>query len=266
MPGQAVRSSCVSFSLSGDLALVRLARPEAGNAINHEMVRGLAAAMDELEGTSARALLVSGDGSHFTVGGDLEQLAAAGDALSDELRELVPLYHRVLIRLAELDIPVVCATQGVVGGGGLGLLWCADVVIAASDLRLVTGFAGLGLSGDGGSSWALPRIVGRRRARQLLLLGQQLDAAQALDWGLVDQVVEPERLESEARAQAARLAAGPTIAYWHIKRLLRSSDRHTLAEQLEAERAAIVACATSEDAREGVLSFAQRRQPELKGR
>src|SRR5207302_2510351 len=180
--------------------------------------------------------------------------------------EIVPVYHDVLIRMSELDIPVVCAARGVVGGGGLGLLWCADLVIAASDLRLVTGFTGLGLSGDGGSSWALPRMVGRRRAGQLLLLGQQLNAEQALAWGLVDHVVQPERLQDEAEDRAARLAAGPTIAYGHIKRLLRSSHQRSLAGQLAAERAAIVACAGTEDAREGILSFSERRRPEFHGR
>ena len=264
MAGQTVRSSCVPFSLSGGVAQVRLSRPGANNAINDEMVHGLAAAVDELEASAARAALICGDGAHLTVGGDLDHLAGV-DELPDELAAIVPVYHDVLMRLAGLDIPVVCAAQGVVAGGGLGLLWCADTVIAASDLRLTAGFAGLGLSGDGGSSWALPRMVGRRRARQLLLFGRQLDAGQALEWGLVDQVVEPERLLDEAQAQAARLADGPTVAYGHIKRLLRYSDQHTLAEQLEAERAAMVACAATEDAREGILSFAERRRAEFKG-
>src|SRR5947209_3079770 len=261
MAGQTVRSSCVPFSLSGGVAQVRLSRPGANNAINDEMVHGLAAAVDELGASAARAAVICGDGAHFTVGGDLDHLAGV-DELSDELAGIVPVYHDVLMRLAGLDIPVVCAAQGVVAGGGLGLLWCADAVIAASDLRLTAGFAGLGLSGDGGSSWALPRMVGERRARQLLLLGRQLDAQEALGWGLVDQVVDPERLHADARAEAARLAAGPTVAFARIKRLLRSSPERTLAEQLDAERAAMVACAGTEDAREGILSFTQRRRPE----
>ena len=149
MPGQAVRSSCVSLTVSGGVAELKLARAEANNAINDEIVGGLAAALDELEVSQPRAVLMCADGPHFTVGGDLERLAAQVDRLPDELDGIVPRYHDALLRLAGLDVPVVCAAQGIVAGGGLGLLWCADVVIAASDLRLVTGFAGLGLSGDG---------------------------------------------------------------------------------------------------------------------
>jgi 2-(1,2-epoxy-1,2-dihydrophenyl)acetyl-CoA isomerase len=248
------------------VAQLRLSRPEANNAINDEMVHGLAAAIDELEASAPRAVLLCADGAHFTVGGDLEHLTAQANRLSSELAEVVPVYHDVLARLAAVDAPVVCAAQGVVAGGGLGLLWCADLVIAASDLRLATGFAGLGLSGDGGSSWALPRLLGERRARQLLLLGRRVDAEEALAWGLVEQVVEPDRLQAEAEAQAARLAAGPSVAYAHIKRLLRSSAHSTLPEQLEAERVAMLACAATEDAREGIISFAKHRQPRFNGR
>jgi len=142
----------------------------------------------------------------------------------------------------------------------------ADVVIAASDLRLVTGFAGLGLSGDGGSSWVLPRLVGDHRARRMMLLGDRVDAEQALDWGLVDRVVEPDRLRQEAEALVSRLSQGPTVAYGHIKRLLRASPTHGFTEQLEAEQAAIVACARTDDGREGVTAFAEHRRPRFAGR
>jgi 2-(1,2-epoxy-1,2-dihydrophenyl)acetyl-CoA isomerase len=266
MTGQTVRQSCVSLTVDGDVARVTLARPEANNAINHAIVHGLAAALDELQAVAPRAVLLNADGDHFTVGGDLQHLAAEVDRLADDLGEIVPVYHDVLRRLAGLDVPVVCAAQGVVAGGGLGLVWSSDVVIAATSLRLATGFAGLGLSGDGGSSWYLPRLVGPRRARQLMLQGQRLGSEQALAWGLVDEVVAPDRLEAVARQRAAEFAAGPTVAYAQIKHLLRASDHNTLADQLEAERAAMVDCAGSDDAREGILSFAERRQPEFRGR
>jgi 2-(1,2-epoxy-1,2-dihydrophenyl)acetyl-CoA isomerase len=266
MTGQAVRHSCVSLTVGDSVARLTLSRPEANNAINDEMVVGLATAMDELDRAAPRVVLLRAQGAHFTVGGDLEQLAAQVDRLPDLLDEIVPSYHQVLGRLAGLDVPVVCAAQGVVAGGGLGLMWCADLVIAATDLRLATGFAGLGLSGDGGSSWVLPRLLGQRRARQLLLHGRRIDAEEALAWGLVDELVERDRLESEAERRAAELASGPTVAYGHIKRLLRASDQNTFAEQLEAERTGMVATAATEDARAGILSFAKRRRPEFQGR
>ncbi len=266
MTGQAVRPSCVSLTVADEVARLVLSRPQAHNAINDEMVEGLAGAIGDLEDSPARAVLISGVGAHMTVGGDLEQLRSRIDRLGEALDAVVPVYHDFLNRLAALKVPVVCAAQGVVGGGGLGFLWCADVVIAATDLRLVTGFAGLGLSGDGGSSWALPRMIGLRRARQLMLLGRQLDAEEALAWGLVDQVAEPDRLQAEAEAEATRLARGPTAAYGHIKRLLSSSFDRSFTEQLEAERSAMVDCAATLDAREGILSFEDRRRPEFAGR
>ena len=266
MTGQAVRHGSVSFRVDGDVAEVALSRPEANNAINHEMVHGLAGALDQLEAAAPRAVLLRAEGEHFTVGGDLEHLAEVVDRLADDLGEIVPQYHDVLSRLAGLDVPVLCAAQGVAAGGGLGLLWCADLVIAATNLRLATGFAGLGLSGDGGSSWVLPRLVGLHRARQLALFGQRVDAEQALAWGLVDELVDPDRLRAQAEQRVAELAAGPTLAYGHIKRLLRASGQASFAEQLDAERAAMVATAATADAREGILSFAERRRPRFRGR
>jgi len=265
MTGQAVRASCVVLSVEGSLARLRLVRPEARNAINDEMVRGLAVGLDQLERSGARCLLLSAEGEHFTVGGDLDDLAATVDRLPHELAEVMPAYHDVLLRLDALELPVVCAAQGVVAGGGLGLLWVCDVVIAAADLRLATGFAGLGLSGDGGSSWALPRLIGERRARALMLAGRKLDAQVALEWGLVDRVVERERLEAEAEAEAEALARGPSMAFAHIKRLLRASRSNRLPEQLAAEQAAMIECAATEDARAGILGFAEDRRPEFQG-
>jgi 2-(1,2-epoxy-1,2-dihydrophenyl)acetyl-CoA isomerase len=265
MTGQAVRRSSVALSVDGQVARLTLSCPERGNALDAQLVGGLAEAVEQLGKVSFRALLLRSEGAHFTLGGDLAHLHSQLERLDQELQEIVPVYHNVLRRLAVLDVPVVCAAQGVAGGGGLGLVWAADVVIAASDLRLVTGFAGLGLSGDGGSSWVLPRLVGDHRARRMMLLGEPVDAQQALDWGLVDRVVEPSRLDQEAEAQASQLAQGPTVAYGHIKRLLRVSPSHGFVEQLGAEQAAIVACGGTADGREGITAFAQRRRPRFVG-
>ncbi|HEY2703579.1 MAG TPA: enoyl-CoA hydratase-related protein [Candidatus Dormibacteraeota bacterium] len=263
-----MRSSAdrVTLEVDGGVARLRLARPDAHNAIDPAMVAGLGAAVAAVEEhPGVRCLLLSAAGRSFSAGGDLRHLAGI-ELIPEELEAMVGAYHVTLSRLAELPVPVVCAVQGGAAGGALGLLWCADVVIAAADLRLASGFAKLGLSGDGGSTWHLPRLVGMRRALELTLEGRVLSAEEALAWGLVGRVVPVEALEAEAEATARRYAAGPTVAYGHIRRLLRTSWSATFEEQLAAERAAIVDCGGTADAREGIEAFAARRAARFEGR
>ncbi len=257
----------VTLEVDGGVARLRLVRPDARNAIDPAMVAGFGAAVAVVEEhAGVRCLLISAGGPGFSVGGDLRYLAAVLDRIPEELDALIGDFHVTLSRLAALPVPVVCAVQGAAAGGALGLLWCADVVIAAADLRLASGFAKLGLSGDGGSTWHLPRLVGMRRAMELTLDGRVLSAEEALAWGLVGRVVPVEALEAEAEAIAHRYAAGPTVAYGHIRRLLRTSWAATFEEQLAAERAAIVDCGGTADAREGIEAFAARRAPRFEGR
>jgi 2-(1,2-epoxy-1,2-dihydrophenyl)acetyl-CoA isomerase len=236
----------VTLEVEGGVARLRLVRPEARNGIDRAMVDALAAAVAACETRH-----------HF---------AGALERLPEELDTLIASYHVTLARLAALPVPVVCAVRGGAAGGGLGLLWCADVVIAAADLRLASGFAQLALSGDGGSTWHLPRLVGMRRAMEFTLGGRVLTAEEALEWGLVTRVVPGETLEAAAEETARRFAAGPTIAYGHMRRLLRTSSSATFEEQLAAERAAIVDCGRAADAREGIAAFVARRTPHFEGR
>jgi 2-(1,2-epoxy-1,2-dihydrophenyl)acetyl-CoA isomerase len=245
---------------------LRLAGDERHNAIDDVLVEALAAAADDLsQEQDLRAVLISAAGPSFTVGGDVAHFAGHADGLATELDRMVATLNRALIRLAGLPVPVICAAQGAVAGGGLGLLWCSDVILAADDLKIVTGYDRLGLSSDGGNSWALPRLVGRRRARQILFGGRALDATDALSWGLVDRVLPAAELAAEADAEAHRFASGPTVAYAQIKRLLDDGESATWSAQLDAERRAMVACAETDDAREGVESFVHRRAPDFEG-
>ncbi len=146
-------------------------------------------------------------------------------------------------------------------------MWCSDVVIAADDAKFATGFAALGLSGDGGSTWFLPRLVGLRRAREMILHNRVLSAAEALDWGLARPRRAPRAdLEAEAESAVAGLAAGPTLAYGEMRRLLWRSLSVGLEDQLTAELEAIVRCGATADAVEGVTAFAERRPPKFSGR
>lgn len=257
----------VRLEIADGLAQLWLARPDRRNGIDLAMVRALASALEAVVGEpDVRALLIRADGPAFTVGGDLRHLTEHIDRLPDELSAMIETYHDTLGRLAELPLPVLAAPRGAVAGGGLGLLWVADEVIAADDLRIATGFVHLALSGDGGSSWHLPRLVGLTRARQLIMGGRTLDAKEALDWGLVGQVVPVADLDDVALARARELAAGPTYAYGRMKRLLLESATNGYREQLLAEREAIVDCARTGDARDGIRAFGERRPPSFRGR
>ena len=258
----------VAFDVDGEgIARLRLVREDARNAIDALMVDALEAAVAACEvRPGVRCVLITAAGPSFTVGGDLDYMVDNLDRLPEELDSLIGRYHATLVRLAELPAPVVCAVRGGTAGGGLGLLWCSDVVIAADDLKLTSGFARIGLSGDGGSTWYLPRLVGLRRALDLSLGGLVLDAARALEWGLVSRVVATDELDAAAEETARRFAAGPTVAYGHMRRLLRGSTAATFAEGLAAEQTAIVDCGGTTDAREGITAFAAKRSTHFGGR
>ncbi|WP_372790413.1 enoyl-CoA hydratase/isomerase family protein [Paraconexibacter sp.] len=255
------------------LAELRLERPDAGNAIDPAWVSAFRSVVEQIAVRAedggdgrVRAVLISAAGSAFTVGGDLRHFAAHREDLAAELNAMVPPFHDALLRLAELPVPVVAAVQGPVAGGGLGLAWCSDVVLAAPQARFATGFHLLGLSGDGASSWWLPRLVGLRRAQQMLLQGRVLDADEALEWGLISEVVPSDELAARARSVAVGLAEGPTLALGRIRALLRDASETTLAEHYAREAREIVACGDTRDAVEGTAAFAERRPPEFRGR
>jgi 2-(1,2-epoxy-1,2-dihydrophenyl)acetyl-CoA isomerase len=256
-----------TLSVAGDVARLRMVWAQSRNAIDPRWCAELEGALNEVEQDgSARALLITADGPTFTVGGDMRHFSARRDLMADELQAMISSYHRSLGRLAALPMPVVSAVNGAAAGGGLGLVWCSDVVVAADDAKFATGFAALGLSGDGASTWFLPRLVGLRRAKQMILHNRIVSAAEALDWGLIDRVVPVADLRGVAEAVAAAMAAGPTVAYSKMRRLLWRSFSVDLDDQLVAELEAITECGATADAREGVTAFVERRPPKFTGR
>lgn len=261
-PTDAVR---FSHDPATGVATIELAAPERHNRIDASVGAGLSWAIEQSASSRARCTLVRAAGSSFTVGGDLEHFLANLDALPDVFDAMIGPFHAALAQLGDAAAPVVCAIQGAAAGGGLGLVWAADVVIAAEDLKLTTGFTRIGLSGDGGSTWALPRLVGLRRALQISFESPVLDAEAALAAGIVDRIVPVGELHAAAIAEAERLAAGPTTALGHIRRLLRASETQSWSEQLQAERRAMVECARTADGREGIVAFSERRSPRFGG-
>src|SRR5262245_57947787 len=204
------------------IAQIKLNRPDAGNALNLELVTALHEAAEGLRGSDVGAVILSGSGKVFCVGGDLNYMHDADDVGEAVLR-LATKFHDGLEALAALDAPVISAVQGAAAGGGMSLAIAADVVLAAESARFTIAYTAIGFPPDGGSSWTLPRLVGPRKATELLLLNEPLDAEAARELGLVTRVVADDRLEHEAGALAARLANGPTRAHSAVKRLLRES-------------------------------------------
>lgn len=256
----------IDLTVEAGVARLRLVRGDGVNAIDPAWVAALEEAVAACErDASVRALLICAEGKAFTVGGDLQHFGGRLDRLPDALEEMIRPFHETLGRLAELPVPIVCAVQGAVAGGGLGLLWCADVVLASEDAKLATGFRRLGLSGDGGSSWWLPRLVGMPRARQMIIGGRVVSAAEAEEWGLVTRVVPRARLHDEALATACDLAAGPTLAFGEMRRLLARAFSVDVQEGLRAELDAIVRTGATADARDGIAAFGQRREAKFDG-
>ncbi len=253
--------------LDDGVARLTLAGPERRNAINPAAVEAFAAAIESCRLDPPRALLIDAEGAAFTVGGDLDHFAAHcgdGAALVAALERMVPTYHRSLLALAELPCPSVCAINGAAAGGGIGIAVACDLRIGVPETVFATGFCGLGLSGDGGLSWWLPRLIGHSRAAEMLLGGRVVGADEALAWGLLGRIVATERLGDEAIASARRFAAGPGHALGEMRRLLLASSTATLAEQLVAESEALSRSAADPDARAGVLAFARGQRPKFR--
>ncbi|MDP1585193.1 MAG: enoyl-CoA hydratase-related protein [Bradyrhizobium sp.] len=257
----------VLLDFTAGVATLRLNRPDHGNAIDTDMADDLAEAATQVaERPDVRAVLIAANGPNFTVGGDLGLFAGTGrEQLPNRLRRMIDSYHLAIERLTSIDAPVVAAVRGGAGGGGLGLLYAADMVVAADDARFALGYGALGLTADGGNTWFLPRMVGMRRAQELFLLNRRLTAQEALAFGLVSRLAPGDAVETEAAALAATLAAGPTRAFGAVRRMLRQSFETGLSDQLEAEKDSIVAASRSDDAKEGIAAFVAKRRPQFRG-
>jgi 2-(1,2-epoxy-1,2-dihydrophenyl)acetyl-CoA isomerase len=258
----------IDYSVADGVATVCLNRPEQRNAINARMAHETLVVARRIAADSrVRTVLICGNGPSLTVGGDITEFGdAAPGELGDLLAGMTTSFHEAFRVLSRIDAPIVTAANGAVAGGGLGFVYAADIVVVADDSRFVVAFSALGLSGDGGGTWHLPRLVGPRRAARLYLENRTLDAAEALEWGLVSEVVPAAELRDRAVGLAQQLAAGPTVAFGAMRRLLRQSWTNNLSDHLQAEIDELQLTGNSADAAGAVASFLRKRPPQFVGR
>ncbi|HEV3111570.1 MAG TPA: enoyl-CoA hydratase-related protein [Candidatus Binataceae bacterium] len=252
----------ILFDLREGVAHLTLNRPDAANSINLESSQELYDAMLRCdEDPAVRAVLVAGSGKMFCAGGDLKSFAARKDDLPAHLKLLTHYIHGAVSLMARMDAPVITAVNGTVAGGGLGLVFGADLVIAAESARFTMAYTRAALSPDASTSFFLPRLVGLRRALDLTLTNRVLSAREALEWGIVNRVVPESELAAAAQALAKEMAEGPTAAFGAAKRLLRDSFSDTLETHLQAEARAIADRSRNAEAREGISAFLEKRAP-----
>lgn len=252
----------IAFEQSGPLVRITLNRPDAANGMNDTMTRELADAARRCDTPATKAVLLTGSGRFFCAGGDLKSFASAPDrgrfikGVADDL-------HRAVATFARMDAVLVTAVNGAAAGAGFGLAVAGDLVLAAESASFTMAYTKVGLSPDGSSSYALPRLIGIRRTAELMLTNRRLSAAEAADWGLVTEVVADADLDDRATALADQLASGARESQGAVKTLLLASLKNSIEEQMELEGRLIAGRANSADGREGVDAFLAKRNAEF---
>lgn len=243
------------------IARIHLTRPEASNALDPELATSLESAIDAVAADPCvRVVVLSGNGRNFCAGGDVRRMAAAPDT-SVFLSELAGSVHRSLTKLDSLPLTVVAAVQGAAAGAGLGLVLCADFVVAGHSSTFAAAYSAVGLSPDCGVSSLLPRTIGPRRAAQMLLTGRVLSGAEALDWGLITDLVDDDHIRTRTDELAQIIASAAFPAVGQTRRLIRASFTRSYVEQLEDEATTIATVGSSDCAIERISKFDGDRGP-----
>ena len=255
----------ITFAIADNIATITLNRPERLNAMPPQMADEIADALDNLGG--ARALLITGEGRAFCSGADLQARGgAAAIGASGPYGALTRSYNPTMVKLSKLNVPIITAVNGPAAGIGCSLALCSDFAIAAKSAYFLQAFVNIGLVPDGGASWMLPRLIGKARATQMMLLGEKISGDQAADWGLIYKCVEDVNLITEARALATKLAGGPTLALGIMRQNIATALEIDYASALLREAEGQRIAGASADAIEGGLSFLQKRKPVFTGK
>jgi 2-(1,2-epoxy-1,2-dihydrophenyl)acetyl-CoA isomerase len=249
----------------GPIARITLNRPDRLNSFTAAMHEELKEALDEV--AEARVIVLTGAGRGFCAGQDLNDRAVtSGDHPVDLGMTVETAWNPLVRKITSLPQPVIARVNGVAAGAGANIALACDMVVAARSAKFIQSFSAIGLIPDSGGTWALPRLIGQARAMGLALTGDPLPAEQAEDWGLIWKCVDDQALDAEVDAIAQKLASLPPLGLAAIKEMIRSSWSHTLDQELNHQRDAMRRLGFSEDYREGVAAFLEKRQPNFVGR
>jgi 2-(1,2-epoxy-1,2-dihydrophenyl)acetyl-CoA isomerase len=254
----------IEFKLEAGIARLTLNRPERLNSFTVQMHEEVAHALGRLQG--ARVLVITGAGRGFCAGQDLNDRAVEPGEQVDLGESVEKRYNPLIRTLTSLPFPVIARVNGVAAGAGANIALACDMVIAAKSARFIQSFASIGLIPDSGGTWVLPRLVGQARALGLALTAEPLPAEKAAEWGLIWKAVEDEALDAEVDALAAKFASAPTRGLAKIKDMIRGSWERSLGEELVLQRDAMRELGFSDDYREGVAAFMEKRKPNFTGK
>lgn len=257
-------STTIKSELIGAVQKITLNRPEKANSFIREMALALQEALDNAANNKAvRAIYISGEGKIFCAGQDLsEAIDPSGPSIKKIVEEH---YNQIILRLRNIEKPIICAVNGVAAGAGANIALACDIVVAGTSTSFIQAFSKIGLIPDSGGTFILPRLIGFQRATALMMLGDKITAADALQMGMIYKVVDDAALQTEAMQIATTLSNMPTVGIGLTKRLLNKAMFASLEQQLDSEGDAQVIAASSHDYNEGVKAFLEKRKPVFNG-